>query len=316
MIRVIEMAKRSPIPQTILCALDFSPHSRAAARISVDLARRFDAFLFIFHAVCTPSSQVYGTPVSERGRSQERQARHAREALENIMVGADVSWEPVIVFSDPVEQLVETAKNRGADLVIAASYGIKGVQRMLHGTVVERMVRGLDRPFLVVPADRPVPSKEAFCVSRILAACDVGDDVSDGMIACALEWANAFDAHLDMFHALEFPGNGGLAGDGPTGHYAEIEAAFMEKRRRQILDRIPLEKREQQSLSITLGSGVPGESLIDCALSLGVDLIIVGVRPRRFWGRVFKGSTTETVLRNAPCPVLAVPDKGWRRWNG
>lgn len=296
-------------PKTILCAVDFSHHSSGAGRIGADLSRRFGSRLHIFHTVCTPSSQVYGNPVSERGRTQENQVRHARQAIDALMSGLDYPWTPLIAFGDPVEALLEAADQTDADLVIAAGYGIQGVQRFLHGTVVERMIRTLACSFLVIPphgaAFRPDGGLKA---SHIIAACGAGGDISDRLLIHALSYADLFGARLDLLHVMESPTNGAMPDD-PPGHYAVTEAAFMENRRRQILSRIPREIQDRRNLSILLESGVPGEVLAESARERGADLIIVGVRPRRFWGRILKGSTTETTLRNAPCPVLAIPER-------
>jgi nucleotide-binding universal stress UspA family protein len=53
--------------------------------------------------------------------------------------------------------------------------------------------------------------------------------------------------------------------------------------------------------------GIPGEVLVDFAREKGTDLVIVGVRRRGVLKKSFIGSTTEAVLRNAPCAVLTVP---------
>lgn len=295
-------------PKNLLCAVDFSGHSANTARIGADLSRRFGGRLHIFHTVCTPSSQVYGNPITERGRSQEKQIRHAEDEIGALMAGLDYPWTPRIAFGDPVDALMEAADKTEADLVIAAGYGIRGLQRLLHGTVVERMIRTQACAFLVIPARGAAFSREGgLRISRIVAACGAGGDLSDPVLDHALSYADAFDCELDLIHAMESPVDGPIPDDDKPGHYAETESAMMEKRRRRILDRIPPEIRDRPGLSILLRSGVPGEALVDCARECGADLILVGVRPRHFWGRVFKGSTTETVLRNAPCAVLAIP---------
>ncbi len=297
-------------PKNLLCAVDFSSHSHEAAKIGVDLSRRFGGRLHIFHAVCTPSSQVYGTPVLERGRSQEGQARHAKAEIGGLMSGLDYPWTPHIAFGDPVEGLSEAADATDADLVIAAGYGIRGVQRLLHGTVVERMIRTQARAFLMIPPRGARYSEDgALRVSRIVAACGAGGDLSERVLTHALACAHIFGAELDLLHVMESPNEEESPAVEQAGHYAETESALMEKRRRRIMSRIPEAIQARPGLSVLLHSGVPGEALVDCARDRGADLILVGVRPRHLWERILKGSTTEAVLRHAPCPVLAVPER-------
>lgn len=54
-------------------------------------------------------------------------------------------------------------------------------------------------------------------------------------------------------------------------------------------------------------SGDPQTVIVDEAVSKGADLIVIGTHGRRGFKRLLLGSVTETVLREAPCPVLTVP---------
>ena len=53
--------------------------------------------------------------------------------------------------------------------------------------------------------------------------------------------------------------------------------------------------------------GYPSKTIVDHALSNATDLIVMGTHGRRGFKRLLLGSVTETVLREAPCPVLTVP---------
>jgi len=54
-------------------------------------------------------------------------------------------------------------------------------------------------------------------------------------------------------------------------------------------------------------AGDPQTTIIDQALSNRADLIVMGTHGRRGFKRLLLGSVTEAVLREAPCPVLTVP---------
>ena len=53
--------------------------------------------------------------------------------------------------------------------------------------------------------------------------------------------------------------------------------------------------------------GSPEKSIVERAKAEGVDLIIMATHGRSGLSRMFLGSVTEQVIRNAPCPVLAIP---------
>ncbi len=50
----------------------------------------------------------------------------------------------------------------------------------------------------------------------------------------------------------------------------------------------------------------PGDALVACAKELDVELIVIGKHRIGFVEHLLAGSVTETVVRQAPCPVLIV----------
>jgi len=52
--------------------------------------------------------------------------------------------------------------------------------------------------------------------------------------------------------------------------------------------------------------GEPADVIADVATKLPADLIVMVTHGRRGLARLIEGSIAEKVLRNAPCPVLAV----------
>jgi nucleotide-binding universal stress UspA family protein len=55
--------------------------------------------------------------------------------------------------------------------------------------------------------------------------------------------------------------------------------------------------------------GDAATTICDVAAELGVDVIVVGSHGRKGISRLFLGSTSEHVVRNAPCPVLVVREE-------
>jgi nucleotide-binding universal stress UspA family protein len=53
--------------------------------------------------------------------------------------------------------------------------------------------------------------------------------------------------------------------------------------------------------------GGPEKSIVELAKKEEVDLIIMATQGRGGLSRMILGSVTEQVIRNAPCPVLAIP---------
>ncbi|MGH3039123.1 MAG: universal stress protein [Gaiellaceae bacterium] len=52
--------------------------------------------------------------------------------------------------------------------------------------------------------------------------------------------------------------------------------------------------------------GQPAEAIVSLAEERNVDLIVVGMRKKRFFERLVEGSVAQDVMRRATCDVLAV----------
>jgi nucleotide-binding universal stress UspA family protein len=62
-------------------------------------------------------------------------------------------------------------------------------------------------------------------------------------------------------------------------------------------------------VSYLVWTGDPGDMIVSAAEAEHADMIVVGSHGRGAVGRLFLGSVSEHVVRNAPCPVLVVRPK-------
>lgn len=77
-----------------------------------------------------------------------------------------------------------------------------------------------------------------------------------------------------------------------------------DKVKKAYLDRIPA----NLSYSIRMAVGRPDQKILEAAVEIGADLIIMGRRGSSGVGTIFFGKTTEHIARKVRCPVLIVPD--------
>jgi nucleotide-binding universal stress UspA family protein len=63
---------------------------------------------------------------------------------------------------------------------------------------------------------------------------------------------------------------------------------------------VPIEERVEY--------GEPAEKIVEVAIEIGANLIVMGTHGRTGLDRVLMGSVAQSVLRGAPCPVLLVKD--------
>jgi nucleotide-binding universal stress UspA family protein len=62
------------------------------------------------------------------------------------------------------------------------------------------------------------------------------------------------------------------------------------------------------SVDERIEAGNVARAVCDAARELGVDVIVVGCHARSRLARLFLGSVSTQVLRDAPCPILVIPE--------
>jgi len=79
-------------------------------------------------------------------KSREKMEGLARELAEEWQVEV----EPVVLVGEPFDMILEKAEEEGADLIVVGSHGKKGIERLLLGSVSEKVARKAKCSVLVV----------------------------------------------------------------------------------------------------------------------------------------------------------------------
>lgn len=125
--------------------------SERAVDIAVDLADRYGAVLHVLYVV-----ESVDRPVTRVAAGDRREALPAEEeaAIANVEDAARESDVPVrshVGTGEPDISIPRRVERIDADLVVMGTHGRSGVERILVGSVAEKVVREVDEPVLVVP---------------------------------------------------------------------------------------------------------------------------------------------------------------------
>jgi len=135
----------------ILVPTDFSKPSLLALDHAVDRARDTGATIILLHVI--PPLHVperFKPLVSYTLRTEGRRGfRRQLWNLANSRREPGLSILPWLLHGNPAKMIVEAASNSGSDIIIMGSIGRSGLQRLLLGSVAERVVRDADVPVLV-----------------------------------------------------------------------------------------------------------------------------------------------------------------------
>ena len=291
----------------ILCATDFSDFSNHTVSYGVALAREFGSRLVICHVIDLSSVAIYGEFQLDPIGQQNRIIDDATEQLEKLTGDQPVDWEPMITVGKPADEILRAVEEEEIDLVISATRGRSGLKRLILGSVTERLMLTLPCPLLVLrsPEHQFVGSADdAIRLKKILVGCDFSPD-SDQAFNHALSLAQEFEAELHLANVIETPAQSNLI-KSESSAVEEIQEDFRNLIRQKLKDLVPEEARNWCTPQTGILEGQPYEELARYAESNDIDMIVMGIRGHSLMKTLFLGSTTDRVVRRAPCPVLSV----------
>jgi len=138
----------------ILHPTDFSECAAQAEVVAIDLARKLDGDLVLVQVLV--EAPLYSEGFISRRQVQsvyDAQRKWSEEALEVRagklrQSGIKTSWR--VQIGAPHEEIVRTAEEEGAGMIVMGTHGRSGLNRALLGSVTERVIRLARCPVLTV----------------------------------------------------------------------------------------------------------------------------------------------------------------------
>jgi nucleotide-binding universal stress UspA family protein len=134
-----------------LVPIDFSAYSEEALDYALELARDRKGRLILIHVIPAAVVNGHNNIIAEYYRMLEREARDSFAKLVQRKKLKPRDYQIVVTHGlSPGEVIAREAKKLGADMIVMASHGRSGLQRLFLGSVAERTLRRADRPVLIV----------------------------------------------------------------------------------------------------------------------------------------------------------------------
>jgi universal stress protein A len=141
--------------ERILVPIDFSELSKKALHYAIALARSAGASLIVLNVVRTGKHryepELISSPQFEAGKWRKLDERE-RQLVDFCRreIGRDPKSEAIIQIGKPAREIINTAKARYVDLIIMATHGVKGMNRILKSSTAQQVVGEAPCPVLVV----------------------------------------------------------------------------------------------------------------------------------------------------------------------
>jgi nucleotide-binding universal stress UspA family protein len=292
-----------PQIESILCPVDFSDFSVNAYEYALSLAWRYKATLFLQHVLypLSESFAAYGSETDGCQKACQRLRADAEEKLQQFAKRhATNKIRPQCFVQDGsvTDLILSLAKTRAVNLIVMGTHGLRGIDRLMVGSVTHRVLRRAPCPVLAVrkPAHHltsSVHDPEPVHLRKMLLCADFSDHAHRAS-EYAVSMAKEYGAELMLLHVLE---------DIPRS--TDLESVT-EKVAKQLEESIAPKTREGCIVKVIVRIGKPYQQIIQLALEAQTDLVIMGVRGRGALDTAIFGSTTQRVIQLGSCPVLAV----------
>ncbi|MDR1241692.1 MAG: universal stress protein [Deltaproteobacteria bacterium] len=145
-----------PAIRKILVAVDLSSQSATVADYAVCFAKNLGAEIMAVY-IAPSSSQYVGfhVPASSIENFTGEVIKGAEQSMKDFIAEKfqGVSTQGKVVSGYAAEEIIEQAKEYGADMIVMGTHGRVGLDRILFGSVAEKVVKTSTVPVLTVRPD-------------------------------------------------------------------------------------------------------------------------------------------------------------------
>jgi nucleotide-binding universal stress UspA family protein len=137
----------------ILCAVDLSDHSRQVAQYAAMLAKSSGAQLIVIYSAPSLSQYVgFHVPPNTIENFVGEIVSGAEKAMETFVeenfAGIPVTSKVLIGYA--AEEIINRANEENVDMIVMGTHGRKGIDRILFGSVAEKVVKNARQPVLTI----------------------------------------------------------------------------------------------------------------------------------------------------------------------
>lgn len=301
----------------ILCPIDFSETSLLALTYAAAFASWYEADLDVLHVapaleddVTTLQSRVDAPPglnavTRDRITSEIGRAIAAAGAVR-------VNARALALNGRAHETIVHQAQAQPTDLLVMGTHGRSGFNRLLLGSVTEKVLRMAPCPVLTVPPAASPVAAATVTFKRILCPMDFSPAAVKAL-RYALDLGRQAGGSLTVLHALEYtdPDDGFELSPFDPCHEASVEGRhrkqhLMARTRERVHALLAQEPTTWCGIDEVVAYDRAYKAILRHAAETGADVIVMGAQGAGGLELMLYGSNTQHVVRAATCPVLTV----------
>ena len=302
----------------ILIPIDAQPFSQHAAMMGLEVARQFSARVTMVHVLEVHPMFALQTEFMASGVLVER----AERLLEPWVALAEphgVQLETKLLEDETgnvAASITRAAEDLNCDLILMGTQGREGFDRLLVGSVAERVVRTANRPVMLLRGTAEEVKSEVVKANPIASVLVPIDDSLESQVALktAGELARQLGTGLHVLYVvpdMPLPMGDGM-GFGTLTYQPEPWLEALNNQGMAIIDQAkrtlePILKADRLETSMVQQNHERiAQVILKVAQEHASGLIVLGTHGRSGIDRLLLGSVAEGVMHHANVPVLLV----------
>ena len=282
--------------ESLVVGYDGSPSSKAAVIEASNWTKRHGGKVTLAHAVFFDSEE-FGIAPEQQEKRLAIGDKICIEAKDMITSKFGVEAHYVLCEGEPQSVLSSVAEGKAADLILLGTYGRRGLNRLLMGSITSQVISGATTDVMVVKK----PCSECTgSYSSILVPFD-GSECSIRALRRACQLAKLDSGEVTVLYVI--PRYEELVGFMRTDSIKESLQQEAEKITAKAVG-------EAGALGVTvkteIADGHAADEIVGAAKRLKTELIAMGSHGYRGLEKAIMGSTAERVIMDAACPILVV----------
>jgi nucleotide-binding universal stress UspA family protein len=146
------------IPTKILLPIDFSPSSQPALEMAADLAKHFQAKLYLVNVIAMFLTTTFPDLIPEAEFIREARSfaeLHLAKCKTTLVAKGVEATCSVEVGNDIVGNIMGVIDREHIDMVIISTHGISGWHPLVFGSIAEKVVKLVQCPLLLLRSAKP-----------------------------------------------------------------------------------------------------------------------------------------------------------------
>jgi nucleotide-binding universal stress UspA family protein len=233
--------------------------------------------------------------------------RSSEEYLNRIAKTFPADNVSCTVETGKAEDVIIEKAGSDATLTAMATHGRSGIDRLIMGSVAEKVLRSAINPLILIRASEEADSEGLAVLKSVIVPLD-GSELAETVLSPVVQLANALKLEVILLRAYQIPMNtyAGMEDSYPI-DYEKISGALKEEAQSYLERKVAELKRNGiEKLSFVISEGSGAGEIVALGRRTPDNLIAMCTHGRSGIKRWVLGSVTEKVVRLSEDPVLII----------